>query len=140
MSFETLWRSMYSDISSFTMALSLPKSVLARSFASWLLPTPVDPKKIKLPMGRSLPFSPARQRRTAEQSDFIAVCCPTMLSLSLSSSPVSLAASSCPISAQFMPVSDEITLSMCLFSSGMRFGRHSVMAVRYSSRVSLPFT
>ena len=63
---------MYSDMSKRMSAWSLPKRKLASARASSVLPTPVGPRKTKLPTGRFGFFSPARERRMARESAEIA--------------------------------------------------------------------
>src|ERR1035438_976442 len=65
MSLETECFSMNSDISKRMRALSDPKRKLARVRAISVLPTPVGPRKRKLPMGRCGDLRPARERRMA---------------------------------------------------------------------------
>jgi len=57
--------SMYSDMSMRTMADSSSKRNSARARAVSVLPTPVGPRKMKLPMGRLGSLRPARLRRMA---------------------------------------------------------------------------
>ena len=57
--------SMYSDMSMRTMASSSSKRNSARARAVSVLPTPVGPRKMKLPMGRLGSLRPARLRRMA---------------------------------------------------------------------------
>ena len=58
---------MYSDMSKRMSAWSLPNSKLASARASSVLPTPVGPRKMKLPTGRFRFFRPARDRRIARE-------------------------------------------------------------------------
>ena len=51
MSLETLNFSMYSLMSMRTMLSSLSNRYSARDLVSWVFPTPVGPKKRKVPMG-----------------------------------------------------------------------------------------
>ena len=64
---------MYSDMSKRMSALSLPNRKLASARASSVLPTPVGPRKMKLPTGRFGFFSPARERRIAREMAEIAL-------------------------------------------------------------------
>src|SRR5918996_916638 len=57
--------SMYSDMSMRTIAWSLSNRNSASARASSVLPTPVGPRKMKLPSGRFGSESPARARRIA---------------------------------------------------------------------------
>ena len=57
---ETARFSMYSDISMRIRYSSEPKTSAARARASSVLPTPVGPKKRKIPAGRLRGFKPAR--------------------------------------------------------------------------------
>ena len=68
--------SMYSDMSMRTMFVSSSKRNSASAFASSVFPTPVGPRKMKLPIGRLGSCSPARARRTASDTATIAVCWP----------------------------------------------------------------
>ena len=68
MSFDTECFSMYSDMSKRMSALSLPKRKFASARASSVLPTPVGPRKMKLPTGRFGFFNPARDRRMARDT------------------------------------------------------------------------
>ena len=61
----TLNFSMYSAMSMRTSARSSSNRHSASALASSVLPTPVGPRKKKLPMGRSGSDRPARLRRTA---------------------------------------------------------------------------
>ena len=56
---------MNSLISTRIIASSSPNIVSANARANSVLPTPVGPKKMKLPIGRLGSFKPARARRTA---------------------------------------------------------------------------
>ena len=56
---------MYSDMSNRMSDASLPKRKLASVRATSVLPTPVGPRKMNDPTGRSGLFSPARDRRMA---------------------------------------------------------------------------
>src|SRR4029450_11410347 len=56
---------MYSDMSKRMSALSLPNRKFASAGASSVLPTPVGPRKTKLPTGRFGFFRPGRGRRIA---------------------------------------------------------------------------
>ena len=57
--------SMYSLMSMRTMACSSSKRNSASARAVSVLPTPVGPRKMNEPIGRSGSWSPARARRTA---------------------------------------------------------------------------
>ena len=61
----TLNFSIYSVMSIRTMFRSSSNRACARAFASSVLPTPVGPRKRKLPMGRLGLAIPARLRRMA---------------------------------------------------------------------------
>ena len=63
---------MYSDMSKRMSAWSLPNRKLASARASSVLPTPVGPRKMKLPTGRLGFLSPARDRRIARDTAEIA--------------------------------------------------------------------
>src|SRR4029450_9284318 len=57
---------MYSDMSNRISALSLPNRKLASARASSVLPTPVGPRKMKLPTGRFGFLRPHRAARVLE--------------------------------------------------------------------------
>src|ERR1039457_478352 len=57
--------SMYSDISTRIMAFSSSKRYSASARTNSVLPTPLGPRKMKLPMGRLGSLRPARLRRMA---------------------------------------------------------------------------
>ena len=48
---------------------SLPNNISARTFANSVFPTPVGPKKTKLPIGRTADFNPALPRLTAWETE-----------------------------------------------------------------------
>ena len=56
---------MYSDMSIRTIAFSVSKRNSASAFASSVFPTPVGPRKMNEPIGRSGSPRPARDRRIA---------------------------------------------------------------------------
>ena len=60
---------MYSDMSMRTMLDSSANMNWAKDLASSVLPTPVGPRKIKLPMGRRGSLKPERERRMASATD-----------------------------------------------------------------------
>ena len=74
---ETVWRSIYSDMSMRMMALSSPNMASARDLHSSVLPTPVGPRNRKEPVGRLGSFSPTRPRRMARATAFTASSWPT---------------------------------------------------------------
>ena len=57
-------------------ALSVSNKNPAKAFANSVLPTPVGPKKIKLPIGRFGSDKPALERLIASETDLIASSCP----------------------------------------------------------------
>ena len=65
MSLDTECFSMYSDMSMRTMLDSSSNMNWAKDLASSVFPTPVGPRKIKLPMGRRGSLKPERERRMA---------------------------------------------------------------------------
>ena len=77
MSRETVCFSMYSDMSMRTIACSVSKRNSASALASSVFPTPVGPRKRKLPSGRLGSLNPARARRTAFATASTASSCPT---------------------------------------------------------------
>ena len=117
-----LWRSMNSLMSILTSASSVPNMNSASAFASSVLPTPVGPRKRKLPIGRFGSFSPARARRTARLSVEIACSCPTTRALSVSSIFRSRAVSASAKRITGMPVHIETTAAT---SSSVTTGRVS---------------
>ena len=60
---------MYSDMSMRTIASWESNMNSASARASSVLPTPVGPRKRKLPIGRSGSLSPARERRSALETE-----------------------------------------------------------------------
>ncbi len=68
--------SMYSDMSMRIIAPSLSNMNSASARANSVLPTPVGPRKIKLPSGRLGSDNPARDRRIASDTAWIASSCP----------------------------------------------------------------
>ena len=117
-----LWRSMNSLMSILTSASSVPNMNSASAFASSVLPTPVGPRKRKLPIGRFGSFKPARARRTARLSVEIACSCPTTRALSVSSIFRSRAVSASAKRITGMPVHIETTAAT---SSSVTTGRVS---------------
>ena len=77
MSLDTEYFSMYSVISIRTILCSSSKRQSARDFASSVLPTPVGPRKRKLPIGRFGSEIPALERRIASVTLCTASSCPT---------------------------------------------------------------
>ena len=65
MSLETVCFSIYSDISSRSMAFSSPNIACASALHSSVLPTPVGPRKMNEPTGRLGSLSPTLPRRIA---------------------------------------------------------------------------
>ena len=59
-----------------TRASSVSNKYLARTLARWVFPTPVGPRKINEPIGLLGSFNPARLRRIALTTFFIASGCP----------------------------------------------------------------
>jgi hypothetical protein len=103
---------MYSDMSIRTRASSLPKRNSARARANSVLPTPVGPRKMKLPMGFFGSFKPVRLRRMAWAIAWIASFWPITLLCSSSSMWTSFC---CSDSVNFMvgmPVHLETTAAM----------------------------
>ncbi|MPN15869.1 hypothetical protein SDC9_163205 [bioreactor metagenome] len=70
---------MYSDISILIIFSSLSNNVLAKVFASSVLPTPVGPKNINEPIGRFGSFIPALALITALDTAVTASSCPITL-------------------------------------------------------------
>ena len=112
----TLNFSMYSDMSMRTRAFSSSNRHSARAFASSVLPTPVGPRKKKLPIGRLGSERPARLRRTAAATALTASSWPTTRLWSSASRFLSLSISPCIILLTGTPV-HELTTSA--ISSGV---------------------
>ena len=74
---ETLWASIYSDISKRMRASELPNRVWARLRHSWVLPTPLGPSSKKHPTGLLGSFNPSLPRRTARATVFTACSWPS---------------------------------------------------------------
>ena len=115
MSFETECFSMYSDMSKRTRLFSLPNRKPASARATSVLPTPVGPRNRKLPAGRALAFSPARERRMARASAEIAFSWLTTRLCNSTSMRSSLAISSSLIEVMGTPVQRATTSSISSF-------------------------
>ena len=76
---------MYSDMSIRTIAFSLSNRNSASALASSVLPTPVGPRKMNEPIGRSGSPRPARERRIALDTRLTASSWPITRSCSRSS-------------------------------------------------------
>ena len=72
MSLATACFSIYSDISMRTSASSVSNRNSASVLQSSVLPTPVGPRNIKLPLGRSGSARPARERLMASETEAMA--------------------------------------------------------------------
>ena len=94
--------SINSLISTRIIASSSPNIDSANALANSVLPTPVGPKKIKLPIGRLGSFNPARARRTA-----------LLIEVTASFWPITL---SCNVCSRFNNRSDSVSL---IFVSGI---------------------
>ncbi len=79
MSRATLWRSINSDISKRSMERSSSNKKLVKVRASSVLPTPVGPKKRKLPMGFLGSLRPTLARLMAAETADTAVSWPMTL-------------------------------------------------------------
>src|SRR5580765_8328400 len=129
---------MYSDMSKRIRAWSLANRKLASARASSVLPTPVGPRKTKLPTGRAGFFSPARERRIAREIAEIAFSWLMTRLCSSSSIRSSLSLSSWLIDAIGTPVHFETTSSIsCLPTMTLRaddltsnFSRENLQFVR----------
>mmetsp|Transcript_180 Transcript_180/g.463 ORF Transcript_180/g.463 Transcript_180/m.463 type:complete len:242 (-) Transcript_180:1523-2248(-) len=117
MSFETVWRSMYSDMSRRTMASSVPKYFCASALVSSVLPTPVGPEKSMVAMGREGFFSPTRARRRARETAATASSWPTTRSCRMASSPCRRVTSSLESCSRGMPVQRDATRSIAATST-----------------------
>jgi len=96
-----------------TMFLSSSKSSCASCFDTCVLPTPVGPRKRKLPMGRVLAARPARARMMASATAFTAGSCPITCFFSRSSSPSTRSRSPWLSFDTGMPVHRETTAATC---------------------------
>jgi hypothetical protein len=67
---------MYSDMSMRTIASSSPNRNSASVRASSVFPTPEGPRKMNEPVGRFGSFRPARERRMALETAWMAASCP----------------------------------------------------------------
>src|SRR3990172_156873 len=129
---ETVCFSMYSLMSTRTMASSSSKRKVARDLASSVLPTPVGPRKMKLPMGRLGSLRPARPRRMASERASMARSWPIMRSWrrssiwrSFSDSPSSMRETGVPV----MAPSGGLDLVVELVEAGLdlaEVGRHGL--------------
>src|SRR5213079_628980 len=96
--------SMYSDMSSRTMAFSSSNRKSASARAVSVFPTPVGPRKMNDPVGRFGSCRPARARRTALATAASASGCPTTRRSSSASSRVSRSRSDSSIFVTGIPV------------------------------------
>ncbi len=76
---------MYSDMSIRIMASSVSNRNALSALASSVFPTPVGPRKMKLPIGLLGSFIPDLARLTALETATMASCCPMMRPCSTSS-------------------------------------------------------
>jgi hypothetical protein len=109
----TVCCSMYSDMSSRIMFFSSSNSSRASCFEMCVLPTPVGPRKRKLPMGRVLVARPARARMMASATALTAGSCPITCFFSRSSSPSTRSRSPWLSLETGMPVQRETTAATC---------------------------
>ena len=105
----TVCFSMYSLMSRRTIARSSSNMNSASAFASSVFPTPVGPRKMNEPMGRSGSDSPARERRRALATASTASSCPTTRSCRRSSMCTSFSTSPSISLLTGMPVHDATT-------------------------------
>ena len=110
---ETLWGSIYSDMSKRRRASSLPNRVRARERHSWVLPTPVGPSRRKQPTGRRGSFSPSRPRRMALATVWAAWSWPSRSRHRAVSSPARAFRSASSGSHTGTPVHWDSTARMC---------------------------
>ena len=103
---------MYSDMSMRTIACSESNMNSASARASSVLPTPVGPRKRKLPIGRSGSESPARERRSAPETASTASSWPITRSCRRSSMWISFSTSPSIRRETGMPVHLETTSAM----------------------------
>ena len=95
---------MYSLMSILTMFFSESKRYSAKAFASSVLPTPVGPRKMKLPIGRFGSERPARFLLIALQTRSTASSCPITRFLSSVSMFCNFSSSPCIILDTGIPV------------------------------------
>ena len=113
------------------MAFSSSKRKSLSALASSVLPTPVDPMKMKLPMGLSASASPDRVRRTASLTAFTAAVWPMMRRPSSLSSSRSLSRSPFSIRETGMPL-HRLTTSAMLSASTSSFTRRDSPCISMS--------
>ena len=139
---------MYSLISILIKASSESKRYLAKTLARYVLPTPVGPKKIKLPIGLLGSFKPALLRRIARTIFLIASSWPITVPCNSVSIFMSLSLSLCAILCTGTPViiaTTSATFSLVttsrlelLFSSQSFFSASSFSRIVSSSLRSSP--
>ena len=114
---------MKSDMSMRISASSSPKRNPARVRATWVLPTPVPPRKMNEPSGRRALERPVRERRMAEAITEIASSWPTTVRCSSSSMCRSFSLSLCTMRESGMPVMSLMTCWMSSTSTTFSSGR-----------------
>ena len=107
--------SIYSDISRRTIALSSSNRNPAKALVNSVFPTPVGPRKRKLPIGWSTRCRPALERRTALETASIASCCPITRSPRAPSIFSNLSFSPCIMRSTGIPV-QRLTTAAISFS------------------------
>ena len=132
---ETANFSMYSDMSIWIRASSFPNMNSASARASRVFPTPVGPRKMKEPIGRSGSLSPERERRKAREMAEIASSWPITRVWSSPSILRSFSASVSSIRATGISVQRERTLAISS-SSTVTFSLLLVSFQVSSSRLS----
>ena len=139
MSRATLCRSPYSDISSRTMLSSSLNKNSASALLNSVLPTPVGPRKMKLPKGRLGSLRPARARRMVSATASTASSCPMTRRCSSASIRSSRSASPASSRPAGMPVHRDTSSAMSFSdtaSSGPAAGAASRSAASFASRRS----
>ncbi len=130
---ETANFSMYSDMSSRTIAFSSSNSSCASALASSVLPTPVGPRKRNAPTGRFAFFTPARERSTASATACTAASWPITRRCSVSASRTSFSRSPSTSFATGTPLQRDTTSAI---SSAVTSSRRSAVPLRAASRSS----
>ena len=130
--------SMYSDMSMRINAASSSNRNSASALQSSVLPTPVGPRNMKLPIGRALSCSPARERRTALATAARASSWPTTRVRSRSSICSSFSRSPASILSTGIPGPARDHRGDVLLGDG--FAQHASFAAALSAgQVSLQF-
>ena len=125
--------SIYSLISKRISESSESNNSRAKILASWVLPTPVCPIKIKEPIGRLGSFSPVRLRLIALTIFCTASSCPITFSRIIFSSEESLFISDCSIRVIGTPLIMETTWAISSKPTSLRFFKDSFSQRSFSA-------